>query len=83
MGGRARLGRAAPEEQLTQGVQGCEYGARSCGEGVGFLPRQFRRRKGVSKVLGLRGGWEREVGSSVVLRLVLQSDSAVDEVCSV
>lgn len=52
-GGRAGLGRGAPEEQLTQGVQGCKYRARSCWEGAGFLPQQLRR-EGVSKVSGLR-----------------------------
>ena len=33
--------------------------------------------------MGLGDGWEREVGSSVFLRLVLQLDLDVDEVCSV
>ena len=48
-----------------------------------FLPCQFSGREGVSRVLGLGGGWEREEGSSAFLRLVLPLDLGVDEACSV
>ena len=50
---------------------------------MGFLPWEFGRRKGVSKVVGLEDGWEREEGSSALLRSALQLDLDVDEVCSV
>ena len=43
---------------------------------------QFRRREGVSKGLGLGGGWEREEDSSAFLRLVLLLDLGIDEAFS-
>ena len=68
---------------MDAGGSGVQVQGKSCQEGPVFLACQFGRREGVSRVLGLGGGWEREEGSSAFPRLVLQLDLDVDEVCSV
>ena len=68
---------------MDAGASGVQVQGRSCQEGPVLLACQFGRREGVSRVLGLGGGWEREEGSSAFLRLVLPLDLGVDEACSV
>ena len=46
---RADLGRAAPEERLTKGLQGCKYRAGAVRKGWGSFPDSSGEEKGFLK----------------------------------
>ena len=82
-GARRTQGRPWRCSGRPRGLRTANAGQELSGRGGVPSLRIQEKRRGFSKVLGPEDGWEREAGSSALLRWVLPLDLGGDDVCSV